>query len=282
MEETQSHRQSPLVWGSTQDLASWDINDDEKGQGSAQYKYSTQEELVMTWRQLGPQPRSEPSVTHYTVPAAPTRFLCWRRHMYRPIWSLPKNTWMIRRRLGRRWCGQMRPKISYLASTRLAVFGEREMLSTTPHWSMEVETLCFGGVSQLRGQDDITILRGGWMGPFTVEILGANLLPSVRALKMGRGWIFQHDNDPKHTAKATKAKIPSKICGGSWSFELPSDSLGTLRIWRGSAKRSVPKSLLSSVQTCWKTTTNIWPLCLPTKVSPPSIKSYCSMDQILI
>ena len=31
MEETQSHRQSPLVWGSTQDLASWDINDDEKG-----------------------------------------------------------------------------------------------------------------------------------------------------------------------------------------------------------------------------------------------------------
>ena len=34
MEETQSHRQSPSVWGSTQDLASWDINDDEKGQGS--------------------------------------------------------------------------------------------------------------------------------------------------------------------------------------------------------------------------------------------------------
>ena len=36
------------------------------------------------------------------------------------------------------------------------------------------------------------------------------------------------------------------------------------------------------MQTCWKTTTNVWPLCLPTKVSPPSIKFYCSMDQILI
>ena len=36
MEEKQSHRQSPSVWGSTQDLTSWDIND-EKGQGSAQY-----------------------------------------------------------------------------------------------------------------------------------------------------------------------------------------------------------------------------------------------------
>ena len=37
MEETQSHHQSLSVWGSTQDLALWDINDDEKGQGSAQY-----------------------------------------------------------------------------------------------------------------------------------------------------------------------------------------------------------------------------------------------------
>ena len=37
MEETQSHRQSPSVWGFTQDIASWNINDDEKGQGSAQY-----------------------------------------------------------------------------------------------------------------------------------------------------------------------------------------------------------------------------------------------------
>ena len=33
----QSHHQSASVWGSTLDLASWDINDDEKGQGSAQY-----------------------------------------------------------------------------------------------------------------------------------------------------------------------------------------------------------------------------------------------------
>ena len=53
-----------------------------------------------------------------------------------------------------------------------AVFGGREMLSTTPRtpsplWSMEVETLCFGGVSQLRGQDTFTVSRGGWMGPCT-------------------------------------------------------------------------------------------------------------------
>ncbi|KAK6304677.1 hypothetical protein J4Q44_G00252630 [Coregonus suidteri] len=42
------------------------------------------------------------------------------------------------------------------------------------------------------------------------EILANNLLPSVRALKMGRGWVFQHDNDLKHTARATKEWLRKK------------------------------------------------------------------------
>ena len=42
------------------------------------------------------------------------------------------------------------------------------------------------------------------------DILGDNLLPSVRVLKMGRGWVFQHDNDLKHTAKATKEWLKKK------------------------------------------------------------------------
>ena len=41
-------------------------------------------------------------------------------------------------------------------------------------------------------------------GAMYQEILGDNLLPSVRALKMG------HDNDPKHTAKATKERLKKK------------------------------------------------------------------------
>ncbi len=42
------------------------------------------------------------------------------------------------------------------------------------------------------------------------EILANNLLSSVRTLKMGRGWVFQHDNDPKHTARATKEWLRKK------------------------------------------------------------------------
>src|SRR4029434_8715158 len=43
-------------------------------------------------------------------------------------------------------CGQMRPKSSSLASTRLAAFGGGRMLNMTPSppSSIEEETLCFG------------------------------------------------------------------------------------------------------------------------------------------
>ncbi len=47
-------------------------------------------------------------------------------------------------------------------------------------------------------------------GAMHCEILPNNLLPSVRALKMDRGWVFQHDNDPKHTARATKKWLRKK------------------------------------------------------------------------
>ena len=107
-------------------------------------------------------------------------------------------------------CGQMRPKSSSLASTRLAAFGGGRMLNMTPRTpsppsSMEVETLCFGAVSLPRVQDDSTASRGLWMGPCNVEYW-ACLIPSF-----------------------------------------PPIENATLRIWRGSAKRSGPKSLLRCV-----------------------------------
>ncbi len=77
----------------------------------------------------------------------------------------------------------------------------------SPPSNMEVETLCFGGVFLLTGQDNCTASKGRWTGPCTVR---AKALKPVRALKMGRGWVFQHANDPKHTAKATKEWLKKK------------------------------------------------------------------------
>ena len=42
------------------------------------------------------------------------------------------------------------------------------------------------------------------------EILGANVMQSVKKLKLGRRWTFQQDNDPKHTSKSTKAWFQKK------------------------------------------------------------------------
>ncbi|KAK6312017.1 hypothetical protein J4Q44_G00176810 [Coregonus suidteri] len=61
-----------------------------------------------------------------------------------------------------------------------------------------------------KGTGRLHRIEGRMDGAMYREILANNLLPSVRALKMGRGWVFQHDNDPKHTARTTKEWLRKK------------------------------------------------------------------------
>ncbi len=66
------------------------------------------------------------------------------------------------------------------------------------------------GCFSAKGTGRLHRIEGRMDGAMYREILANNLLPSVRALKMGRGWVFQHNNDPKHTARATKEWLRKK------------------------------------------------------------------------
>uniref|UniRef100_A0AAY5KG10 Transposase Tc1-like domain-containing protein n=1 Tax=Esox lucius TaxID=8010 RepID=A0AAY5KG10_ESOLU len=88
---------------------------------------------------------------------------------------------------------------------RNAAYDPKNTIPTVKHGGGNMFWGCFSakGTGQLH-------IKGTMNGAMYCQILGENLLPSARTLKMGRGWIFQHDNDPKHTAKATKEWLKKK------------------------------------------------------------------------
>ncbi|KAJ4923112.1 hypothetical protein JOQ06_021356 [Pogonophryne albipinna] len=66
------------------------------------------------------------------------------------------------------------------------------------------------GCFSAKGPGRLIRVKERMNGAMYREILSDNLLLSARALKMKRGWVFQHDNDPKHTARAMKEWLRKK------------------------------------------------------------------------
>ncbi|CAJ0961262.1 unnamed protein product, partial [Ranitomeya imitator] len=132
---------------------------------------------------------------------------------------------------------------------------------------------------------DVCIAYGGLKGPGRLirvhermngamyrEILSANLLPSARALKMKRGWVFQHDNDPKHTARATKEWLRKKHFKVlEWPSQSP-DLNPIENLWRELkvrvAKRKA-KNITALEEICMEEWANI-----PTTVCGNLVKTY--------
>ncbi len=66
------------------------------------------------------------------------------------------------------------------------------------------------GCFSAKGPGRLICVKERMNGAMYRDILSENLLPSARALKMKRGWVFQHDNDPKHTTRAAKEWLRKK------------------------------------------------------------------------
>ncbi len=99
--------------------------------------------------------------------------------------------------------------------TQLVMFGGERMLSciqenTIPTVKHGGGNIMLWGCFSAKGLGRLICVKERMNGAMYSEILSENLLPSARALKMKRGWVFQHDNDPKHTARATKEWLRKK------------------------------------------------------------------------
>uniref|UniRef100_A0A4W5R7G9 Tc1-like transposase DDE domain-containing protein n=1 Tax=Hucho hucho TaxID=62062 RepID=A0A4W5R7G9_9TELE len=90
---------------------------------------------------------------------------------------------------------------------RNAAYDPKNTIPTVKHGGGNI---MLWGCFSAKGTGQLHRIKGTMDGAMYRQILGENLLPSARALKMSRGWVFQHDNDPKHTAKATKEWLKKK------------------------------------------------------------------------
>ena len=110
------------------------------------------------------------------------------------------------------WSDETKIELFGINSTRVwrkrnAEYNPKNTIPTVKHGG---GNLMLWGCFSAKGAGQLHHIEGRMNEPKYQEILGDNLLPSVRALKMGCGWVFQHDNDPKHTAKATKEWLTKK------------------------------------------------------------------------
>ena len=95
----------------------------------------------------------------------------------------------------------------YVWKRKNEAYAEKNTLPTVKHGGGSVMLWgCFAS----SGTGNLQRVEGKMDSIKYQEILGENVMPSVRKLKLGCYWTFQQDNDPKHTSKSTEAWFQKK------------------------------------------------------------------------
>uniref|UniRef100_A0A8C5WF56 Transposase n=1 Tax=Leptobrachium leishanense TaxID=445787 RepID=A0A8C5WF56_9ANUR len=119
------------------------------------------------------------------------------------------------------FCGEMKPKLSCLEKTNNTMYGEKKG-TAHQHVKHGRGSIMVWGCFAASGPGRIVVIDGKMNSRVYQDILQENVRPSVRQLKLRRGWVMQEDNDQKHTSNSTKEWLQqNKIRLLEWPSQSP-------------------------------------------------------------
>ncbi|KAG2458003.1 TCB1 transposase, partial [Polypterus senegalus] len=157
---------------------------------------------------------------------------------------------------------QMRNKILWSDETKIEVFGVNARRhvwrkpGTAHHQANTIPTVKHGSGSIMlwgAGTGRLVRIKGKMTAAMYRDILDENLLQSALDLRLGRWFIFQQDNDPKHSAKISKEWLQNNSVN---VLEWPSQSPDLNMIehhWRDlkmAVHRRFPSNLMELEKCC--------------------------------